>query len=77
MKRAAQRRENILQRRQRRRGLVARQLGDESLGKLAAVSQLFLRQVILLTKAAQLLSDVDFHSKSPFGLAIQNFEIII
>ena len=57
MKRAAQRRENILQRRQGRRGLVALQLGNEALGKLAAIRQLFLSQAALQAQSLDLLSE--------------------
>ena len=77
VKRAAQRREDVLQRGQGGRSLVALQLGDEALGELAAVGQLLLRQVVLLAKASDLLADVDIHGKASLSLVIHDFKVII
>ena len=76
MKRAAQRGQNILQRGERRRGLVAFQLGDKALGQLAAIGQLLLRQVVFLAEASQLAADVDAHKNAP-SLVMRDFQVNI
>ena len=76
VKRAAQRGQNILQRRERRRGLVAFQLGDKALGQLAAIGQLLLRQVVFLAEASQLAADVDAHKNAP-SLVMRDFQVNI
>ena len=48
-----------------RRRLVALQLGDESLGKLASIRKLLLRQIVFLAEASQLAADIDFHKNAP------------
>ena len=64
VKRAAQRGQNVFQRRERRRGLIAFQLGDEALGKLAAIGQLLLRQIVFLAETSQFAADVDAHKNA-------------
>ena len=76
MKRAAQRGQNILQRGERRRGLVAFQLRDKALGQLAAIGQLLLRQVVFLAEASQLAADVDAHKNAP-SLVTRDFQVNI
>ena len=49
---------------ERRRGLIAFQLGDEALGKLAAIGQLLLRQIVFLAETSQFAADVDAHKNA-------------
>lgn len=65
VKRAAQRGQNVFQRRERRRGLIAFQLGDEALGKhrsdrpAPSAVKLFFWQ-----ETSQLAADVDAHKNA-------------
>ena len=53
-----QRHQDVLERGERRRRLVALQLRDKALGKLAAVGQLLLGQVVAQPEAFDFIPDV-------------------
>ena len=48
----------------RQTSVLAFQLGDEALGKLAAIGQLLLRQIVFLAETSQFAADVDAHKNA-------------